>query len=253
MGNDALRKDYSMKTAFISGASHGIGKAIACRLASEGCHLALNCKNSRDVLEELSRRLGERYGVRVLPLIGDIGNDAEVSRMFLQTKEYLGQVNLLVNNAGISQIGLLSDLSVQDWQTMLDTNLSSVFYCCRQVIPGMVRRKYGKILNISSVWGEVGASCEAAYSAAKGGVNALTKALAKELAPSGIQVNAIACGCIDTRMNACFDLQERKELEDEIPAGRFGTPEEVAELAWQLLSGHDYLTGQIIRFDGGWI
>ena len=117
----------------------------------------------------------------------------------------------------------------------------------------MVRQQSGKILNISSVWGEVGASCEAAYSAAKGGVNALTKALAKELAPSGIQVNAIACGCIDTRMNACFDPKERMELENEIPAGRYGTPEEVAQLAWQLLSGNDYLTGQIIRLDGGWI
>lgn len=117
----------------------------------------------------------------------------------------------------------------------------------------MVRNKSGRILNISSVWGEVGASCEAAYSAAKGGVNALTKALAKELAPSNIQVNAIACGCIDTRMNACFDPQERAQLESEIPAGRYGTPQEAAQLAWQLLSGSVYLTGQVIRLDGGWI
>lgn len=242
-----------MKTAFISGASHGIGKAIAYKLAEKGCRLALNCKNSQDALEGLCRELGEQYGVMALPLMGDVGDYPTVCHIFSQIQERLGDVDLLINNAGIAQVGLLSELSVQDWQMVLDTDLSSVFYCCKQAIPGMVRKKSGKILNISSVWGEVGASCEAAYSAAKGGVNALTKALAKELAPSSIQVNAIACGCIDTRMNACFGPQERAALENEIPAGRYGTPQEVAEFAWQLLSGGEYLTGQIIRFDGGWV
>lgn len=242
-----------MKTAFISGASHGIGKAIAKKLASEGCSLALNCKNSKKALEALSLELEKTYGVAVLPLMGDIGDYTAVSQMFAQAQACLGEIGLLVNNAGISQVGLLTELSVQDWHTVLDTNLSSVFYCCKLAVPAMVRKKSGKILNISSVWGEAGASCEAAYSAAKGGVNALTKALAKELAPSGIQVNAIACGCIDTRMNACFSAQERAQLEQEIPTGRYGTPQEVAELAWMLLSGNDYLTGQVIRLDGGWI
>ena len=242
-----------MKTAFLSGASHGIGKAIAKKLASKGYNLALNCKNSKDDLENLSKELQKTYGVTVLPLVGDVADYTDVSRMFAQVQACLGDINILINNAGISQIGLLTELSVQDWHTIIDTNLSSVFYCCKLAVPGMVSRKSGKILNISSVWGEVGASCEAAYSASKGGINALTKALAKELAPSGIQVNAIACGCIDTRMNACFSPQERAQLEQEIPAGRYGTPEETAELAWMLLSGNDYLTGQIIRFDGGWI
>lgn len=242
-----------MKNALITGASHGIGKAISRKLAAEGCRLALNCKNSKDELEALCRELRDSYGTDALPLIGDVGDYAAVDRMFLQMKEYFGQIDLLVNNAGISYIGLLSDMSLEDWQKMIDTNLSSVFYCCRFAVPDMVRNKCGKILNISSVWGEVGASCEAAYSAAKGGVNALTKALAKELAPSNIQVNAISCGCIDTRMNACFDAMERQQLEAEIPSGRYGTPEEVAQLAWQLLSGNDYLTGQVIRLDGGWI
>lgn len=242
-----------MATAFISGASHGIGRAVAWKLAAEGCSLALNCKNSEKELRELCMELGGRYGIMALPLMGDIGNYQEVCGMFAQLQEILGDVDLLVNNAGISYIGLLSEMDVEDWQRILSTNLSSVFYCCRLAVPGMVRKKHGKILNISSVWGEAGASCEAAYSAAKGGVNALTKALAKELAPSGIQVNAIACGCIDTRMNDCFSPGERAQLEDEIPAGRYGRPEEVAELAWQLLSGNDYLTGQVIKFDGGWI
>lgn len=242
-----------IKKAFISGASHGIGKAIAYQLASHGCHLALNCKNSGETLTQLCIELENQYGIRAIPLIGDIGDYPTVCDIFTQIKQQMGDLHLLINNAGISQIGLLSELEIRDWQQMIDTNLSSVFYCCKMAIPGMVRRQAGKILNISSVWGEAGASCEAAYSAAKGGVNALTKALAKELAPSGIQVNAIACGCIDTRMNACFAPQERKALEEEIPAGRYGTPQEVAAFAWQLLNANAYLTGQIIKLDGGWI
>ncbi len=242
-----------MKTAFISGASRGIGRAIAHKLAAEGCRLALNCKKSKDELHQLCQELELTYQAPVLPLVGDIGDFSCVQQMFSKIQNTYGDIGLLVNNAGISHIGLLSDLSVDDWQSILSTNLSSVFFCCKLAIPAMVRRQSGKILNISSVWGESGASCEAAYSASKGGVNALTRALAKELAPSNIQVNAIACGCIDTAMNACFTPQERAQLEDEIPAGRYGTPKEVAQLAWQLLSGNDYLTGQVIRLDGGWL
>ncbi len=242
-----------MKSAFISGASHGIGKAIAYKLAENGYHLALNCMHSRNELENLCRRLQEDYKIDALPLIGDIGDYETVCELFSAAKARFGSIDLLVNNAGISYIGLLSEMSADEWQKIINTNLSSVFFCCQQAVPDMVRNKSGRILNISSVWGEVGASCEAAYSAAKGGVNALTKALAKELAPSNIQVNAIACGCIDTRMNACFDPQERAQLESEIPAGRYGTPQEAAQLAWQLLSGSIYLTGQVIRLDGGWI
>lgn len=241
-----------MKTAFITGASHGIGKAIACELAKNQCRLALNCKNSKKELEQLCAGLEQAYGVPVLPLMGDIGDYEDVCAMFSEIEHRFGTVDYLINNAGISQIGLLSELSVQAWHQVLDTNLSSVFYCCKMAVPGMVQKKSGRILNISSVWGEVGASCEAAYSAAKGGVNALTKALAKELAPSNIQVNAIACGCIDTRMNAGFSAQERLQLEEEIPCGRYGEPREVAQLAWQLLSANAYLTGQVVRLDGGW-
>lgn len=242
-----------MKTALITGASHGIGKAIAYKLAEQGYTLALNCKNSKKELENLCHDLKKRYGVTAQAFICDVGNAPAVCNMFVQIREQIGNVDALVNNAGMSQIGLLSELTIESWQELIATNLSSVFYCTKLAIPDMVHKKSGKILNISSVWGEVGASCEAAYSASKGGVNALTKALAKELAPSNIQVNAISCGCIDTRMNHCFDDQERLQLEMEIPAGRFGTPGEVADLAWALLSGHNYLTGQIIRLDGGWI
>lgn len=242
-----------MKTALITGASHGIGKAVAYRLAEEGYTLALNCKNSKKELENLCCELKNTYGVTAKAFICDVGDSSAVCKMFTQIQAQIGNIDALVNNAGMSQIGLLSELAIDDWQKIIATNLSSVFYCTKLAIPAMVHKKAGKILNISSVWGEVGASCEAAYSASKGGVNALTKALAKELAPSNIQVNAIACGCIDTRMNNCFSGEERLQLETEIPAGRFGTPGEVAELAWALLSGHDYLTGQIVRLDGGWL
>ena len=140
-----------------------------------------------------------------------------------------------------------------DWDRILQTNLSSVFYCSRAAVPYMVSQKAGKILNISSMWGISGASCEAAYSASKAGVNGLTKALAKELAPSNIQVNAIACGVIDTIMNAQLSEEERQLLMEEVPAGRFGTPEEVAELVLCLAQGHAYLTGQVIGLDGGFL
>ena len=144
-------------------------------------------------------------------------------------------------------------MSDTDWSSLLNTNLSSAFYCCRAAIPYMVSQKQGKIINISSMWGRTGASCEAAYSAAKAGLNGLTMALAKELAPSNIQVNAIACGVIDTVMNAQFSEEERTQLMEEVPAGRFGTPEEVAELVFDLSENHPYMTGQIIGFDGGFI
>lgn len=242
-----------MKTALITGASHGIGKAIAYQLAMEGYQLALNCKKSKQALQQFCTTLEMEYGISAIPCICDIGNYGEVRDMFAHIREKIGEPDVVINNAGISQFGLLSDLSIEGWQEMMETNLSSVFYCCKQAIPAMVKKKYGKILNISSVWGEVGASCEVAYSAAKGGVNTFTRALAKELAPSNIQVNAIACGCIRTRMNTRLSREECIQLEEEIPAGRFGEPKEVAQLAGTLLSGHSYLTGQIIRLDGGWI
>ena len=182
-----------------------------------------------------------------------MGDYKEVSCCLSGILEQFGHVDVLVNNAGISRIGLFTEMKPEDWETVLRTNLTSVFNCCRLALPGMIREKSGRIINISSVWGCAGASCEAAYSAAKGGVNALTQALAKELAPSGISVNAIACGAIDTDMNASFSPEERASLEEEIPAGRFGSPEEVAMCVWKLCETPRYLTGQIIRVDGGWI
>ena len=240
------------KTILITGASHGIGKAIAARFASEGFSLVLNCKNDIELLRDYAERLSRTCGVQTLAIPGDISDHSFVCDMFAQIHDTFDGVDVLVNNAGISHIGLLTDLSIEDWNRVIATNLTSVFSCCHEAIPYMVRRKSGSIINISSVWGNVGASCEVAYSASKGGVNSFTKALAKELAPSNVTVNAIACGIIDTRMNDCFDKEERNELEKEIPMGRYGEPQEVAALAWQLASAPTYLTGQILTIDGGW-
>ena len=241
-----------MKTVLITGASHGIGKAAAQLFAQNRWNLFLNCKTSGDTLRTLGEKLSHSWHVSCVPLVYDVSDDSQVEAMFREIHDHNGQIDVLVNNAGISHIGLLDAMSIDQWMQVINTNLTSVFSCCKRVIPHMVQQKSGKIINISSVWGNVGASCETAYSASKGGINAFTRALAKELAPSNIQVNAIACGAIDTRMNACFSPEERSDLENEIPAGRFGTPEEAAALIWDLASGHDYLTGQIIGLDGGW-
>ena len=240
------------KTILITGASHGIGKAIAARFAAEGFSLVLNCKTDIALLRDYADTLSHTCHVQTLAIPGDVSDHAFVCELFAQAEAAFGGVDILVNNAGISHIGLLTDLSIDDWNRVIATNLTSVFSCCHEAVPYMVRQKSGCIINISSVWGNVGASCEVAYSASKGGVNSFTKALAKELAPSNITVNAIACGVIDTRMNGCFDAEERAALEDEIPMGRYGTPEEVASLAWQLATAPTYLTGQILTIDGGW-
>lgn len=236
----------------ITGASRGIGKAIAIRFAKEGCSLIINCSKSAEALMALKTELENAYHIPVLASVGNVGDYTYVEQLFSEIKSRFGGVDVVINNAGISHIGLLSDMSPEEWQNIINTNLSSVFYTSKLAIPYMLSKHQGKIINISSVWGNVGASCEVAYSASKGGMNSFTKALAKELAPSNIQVNAIACGCIDTEMNQCFSEEERQDLMDEIPAGRFGKPEEVAELAYNLASEHSYLTGQIITFDGGW-
>lgn len=240
------------KCVLVTGASRGIGKACAKRFAQAGYHVFINCRHSVRELTQLSEELNAD-GYLCTTVAGDVGQAEEVRRMFRTISSYTEGLDVLVNNAGISYVGLLTDMSDTDWSSLLNTNLSSAFYCCREAIPYMVSQKQGKIINISSMWGRTGASCEAAYSAAKAGLNGLTMALAKELAPSNIQVNAIACGVIDTVMNAQFSEEERTQLMEEVPAGRFGTPEEVAELVLDLSENHPYMTGQIIGFDGGFI
>ncbi len=239
------------KTAIITGASGGIGSAIAETLANEGYSLVLLGGRNTDALRRITDRC-RSLGVPAESLLGDLGSSRTASSLMQEAHRILGHTDCLVNCAGISRIGLVTDVSDEEWHHIMESNLSSVFYCCRSVIPAMVHEKKGRILNISSVWGSAGASCEAAYSASKGGMNAFTKALAKELAPSGIAVNALACGVIDTAMNQCFSEEERRAICEEIPAGRMGTPEETGEMAALLLKAPVYLTGQIITMDGGW-
>ena len=240
------------KTVLVTGASRGIGKAVAIKFAKKGYNVVISCVHRAEQLEQTRREI-ESFQAPCLAYLGDMGDLKSCETLFSQIRSRFGGVDVLVNNAGISYIGLLQDMSSEDWERMLHVNLTSVFNCCKLAIPYMVRQKQGKIVNVSSVWGVVGASCETAYSATKGGITALPKALAKELAPSHIQVNAVACGAIDTEMNQWMEEDELIALVEDIPAGRLGSAEEVADLVYHLGYKNAYLTGQVIGLDGGWI
>ncbi|MBP1753954.1 MAG: Dehydrogenase with different specificity (related to short-chain alcohol dehydrogenase) [Firmicutes bacterium] len=240
------------KTVLVTGSSRGIGKAIAIKFAKKGYNVIINCAHNEEALQKTKNEI-EGYQVSCHAFLGDIGDYETAKDLFGQIRKLYGGIDVLVNNAGISYVGLFTDMTPEDWNRVITTNLSSVYNCCSLAVPDMVRSQYGKIINISSVWGNVGASCEVAYSASKGGMNALTKALAKELAPSNIQVNAIACGAIDTEMNHFLEDEELMSLIEEIPANRLGRAEEVADLVYHLAYKNEYLTGQIIGLDGGWI
>ncbi len=236
------------KTALITGASRGIGRACAERFAAAGYHLVLTCQNSMNELEQLAEQLQNNYHISCQAIQADMGNEDAAKQIF----SHISRLDVLINNAGMAHFGLLSDMTAEQWHRIFAVNLDSCFYTCRAAIPLMLQNHSGKIINISSVWGSQGSSLEVAYSATKGGMNAFTKALAKELAPSNIQVNAIACGVIDTAMNDCLAPEDKDALIAEIPADRLGTPGEVAELVYQTAQSPSYMTGQIITIDGGW-
>ena len=240
------------RNIIVTGASRGIGRAIALSLANEETSLLISCAKSAAKLNEV-KALIEEKGARCETYIGDMGNYSDAMKMFDLAFQSFGHVDILINNAGISMVGLFQDMTADEWNKICSTNIDSVFNCCHFAVKDMLGRHCGKIINISSGWGLYGASCEVAYSATKGAVNAFTRALAKELAPSSIQVNAIACGAINTDMNSHLDESEKNALEEEIPAGRFGDPQEVAQLVESLVNMNSYLTGQIITLDGGWI
>jgi len=237
------------KTALITGASRGIGLSIAEAFACAGYDLYITCVRSEEKLNSLAARLTQTYGISCTAFVGDMGNFQTVESLFTQIR----QLDVLINNAGISHIGLLSDMTPDQWRQLMSTNLDACFYTSKLAIPLMLHQMSGRIINISSIWGNAGASMEVAYSASKGAVNSFTRALAKELAPSNIQVNAIACGVIDTEMNHCFNEEEMQALIDEIPADRLGTTAEVAALVLQLTQSPAYLTGQVITLDGGFL
>ena len=240
------------KRVLISGASRGIGEACAYELASAGYDLVLLCAHSIERLTEIGKQIEEKYNVTCIVKQCDVGNDVDVRKLFSELGDETSFF-ALINNAAISHIGLMTDMSVLEWRRVIDVNLNSCFLMSKEVIPSMLKNHAGKIINISSVWGNVGASCEVAYSASKGGVNAFTKALAKELAPSNIQVNAVAFGVIDTDMNKCFTKEEMDSLIEEIPADRIGRCDEAAKMIRGVLESPEYLTGQIITMDGGFV
>lgn len=239
------------KTVFVTGSSRGIGKAIAALFAVEGYNVAIMCRTSKRELEETEKEL-KVYTPNVIALMGDLSEYKTARNAVTEIERKFGCIDVLVNNAGISYVGLFNTMRPEEWKRVIDTNLNSVINCTHAVIQNMIRVHRGNIINISSMWGELGASCEAVYSATKGAVNSFTKAMAKELAPSNIRVNAISCGVIDTKMNAFLSPAEKMALKEEIPLGRFGNAEEVAKLALYLAEKDSgYITGQIINIDGG--
>ncbi len=234
----------------ITGASSGIGRETALKYAKNEHPVIIICKNNRSALIDLEQEILEMGG-RVLSYVKDVSQFNEVSDMFRELETQNMIPDILINNAGISHVGLLQDMTPEEWRRVIDTNLTSAFNCSKCAIPYMLKKHSGRIVNISSMWGNVGASCEVAYSASKGGINTFTKALAKELAPSGIAVNAIAFGMVDTRMNAFLDEEEKASLIEEIPAGRILSPQESADIIYSVSMMNSYVTGQIITADGG--
>ena len=236
------------RSAVITGASRGIGAAIAGKLAEDGFSLSLCCRSNIDKLNALADGLKARYNTDVRCFCGDVSDPSFCNELLSP----FDSLDVLINNAGVSHIGLLQDMADSEWDRLMGVNLNSAFYLSRAAIPMMLKAHSGRIINVSSVWGRVGASMETAYSASKGAVDSFTRALARELAPSGIAVNALACGFIDTDMNAHLSEEEKKDLYEQIPAGRPGTPEEAAACISLLIKAPVYLTGQVISLDGGW-
>jgi 3-oxoacyl-[acyl-carrier protein] reductase len=239
------------KTVLITGASRGIGKEIAIKFAKENYNVIINCSKSFNELMEVTDDI-KALGATCLPVMADVSDYQNVTRMIDEILLVFPTIDVIVNNAGISYVGLFTDLTPDMWDNLIRTNLTSVYNVCHQIVPLMLKNKAGTIINISSIWGINGASCEVAYSASKGGINAFTKALAKELGPSNIRVNAIACGAIETTMNTWLNEEEKKAFEDGIALCRFGKASEVANLAYFLATeASSYLTGEVLKLDGG--
>ena len=241
------------KVALVTGASRGIGKAIALELSREGASVIINYSKDDSGAELTLAEIIASGGYGKL-LKGNISSFETAKKIVDESIKSFGKIDILVNNAGVSQIGLFMDASEEDMNVIMGTNLLGAMYLSKHALPHMIRNGSGNIINISSMWGEVGASCEVLYSASKGGLNLFTKALAKEVAPSGIRVNAIAPGVIETEMNAFLEGEDRLALEEEIPMGRFGDTKEIGKAVVFLCNDScKYLTGQIIRIDGGMI
>lgn len=245
-------RPFPEQTVLITGGSRGIGAAIARRFASIGMNVVIHYRHSHEKANQVARECMEA-GANVMTAAADLRDKQQIESMKNKLEVHGFFPDILVNNAGIAHYGLFTDVTEEDWDTVMDVNLKGTFLCTQSFLPTMINRKYGRIINVSSIWGITGASCEVLYSTTKGAINTFTKALAKELAPSGITVNAVAPGAVDTDMLSGFTSEEKREIEQEIPAGRLGLPDEVASLVYFLaLPESGYITGQIISPNGGW-
>ena len=238
------------KTAIVTGGSKGIGASIVKILAEEGFNVVLNYNKSEELAKKIQEECTQKgYSVEIYK--ADVTKREETKKLVEFAISKFGNIDVLVNNAGISQIKLFTDITDEDWNNMINTNLNSVFYMTQEVAKNMIHNKTGCIINISSIWGVTGASCEVHYSVAKAGVDAMTKSLAKELGPSGIRINSIAPGIIDTSMNRDLSKEELKQIEEEIPLERIGRTKDIAKCVKWLIED-EYTTGQIISINGGW-
>lgn len=241
------------KTVLITGASRGIGRASAEAFAKAGYDVAVNYNKSAEAAETLCQEL-EKYSVKALPFQADVADKKAVEKMFAEIEIAMGNVNVLVNNAGIAEQALFTDITEKMWDRMFAVNVKGAYNCTQAVLPKMIHEKYGRIINISSMWGISGASCEVHYSASKAALIGFTKALAKEVGLSGITVNCVAPGVIDTDMNGHLSPEIIFELKEETPLNRIGTPRDVAETILFLASEKaSFITGQTISVDGGFI
>ncbi len=240
-----------MKTVIVTGGSRGIGAAIVKKLARSGCDVVLNYNQSEQKAKEIQNELQkEKIDIEIYK--ADVSKREEVKKLIEFTLEKFKKIDVLINNAGIDQVKPFIDITDDDWNNMMQVNLNSVFYCTQEVLTTMIQRKSGCIINISSIWGITGASCEVHYSVAKAGIDGLTKALAKELGPSNIRVNSVAPGAIMTDMNKNLTKKEIEQINQEIPLERFGSPEEIARCVEWLVED-TYTTGQVISPNGGWL
>lgn len=236
------------KKAVVTGGTGGIGQAICRRLSADGYHVIINYFNSKEKAEKLAEEISGR-AVKF-----DVSDIDSVKSAFDDIIKSENRIDLLVNNAGISEIDLFTTISREKSDRIININLGGTLNCSRMILPSMIRNKSGSIVNISSMWGQVGASCEVDYSASKAGIIGLTKALAKEVAPSGIRVNCVSPGFIMTEMNSRFTDEELDNIKEEIPLGIFGTPEHVADAVAFLASNHaEYITGQVLAVNGGMV
>ncbi len=241
------------KTAVVTGASRGIGAATARALAAQGCRVAVCCRERRAQAQAVAAEICAAGGT-ALPFCADVSDEAAVQAMFAAIRRTLGEPEILVNNAGIVRQKLFTEVTAAEWDEMFGVCVKGAFHCCQAVLPQMIRRKWGRIINVSSMWGQVGASCEAPYSAAKAALIGLTKALAKEEGPSGITVNCVAPGVIDTEMMAAFSAKEKAALAEETPLGRLGTPGDVAAvIAFLASEAGAFVTGQVLCPNGGFV